>query len=133
MTRIAYRNTKPVAGGYVGINVPGLVAIVWLRDDAAVVDFAGWTGGTIVVVSALLRFAFTVRAARGCRRAHLRLPLTMAAIIALPGAFSLRMKIGQSACGLILIGVVVIVKGKHRRSLSAAKRLTAGPGSLPDR
>jgi hypothetical protein len=72
MTRIAYGSTKPLIGGFVGINV-------------------------------------------------------------LPGTFSLRMKIEQSACGLILIGVVVIVDGKDPRSLSAATRLTAGPGSLPDR
>jgi hypothetical protein len=87
MTRIAYRSANPLAGGYVGINGLGVVAIVVLRDDAAVVDFAGWTGGTIVVVSALLIFASTVRAARGCRRAYLRLRLAMAAIIALPGTF----------------------------------------------
>ena len=121
MTRIAYGNTKPVVGGYVGINVLGLVASVLLRDDVAVVDFVGWTRGTVVVVSALLMFASTVRAACGWRRAYLRLRLAMAAIIALPGTFSLRMKIEQSACGLILIGVVVIVDGKHRRSLFAAK------------
>ena len=122
-----------MAGGCVGINVPGRVAIVVLRDDAAVVDFAGWTRGTIVVVSALLMVGCAVGAARGCRRACLRLRLTMAAMLALPGAFSLPMKIEQSACGLIVIGVVVIVSGKDLRSLSAAKRLTAAPGSLRDR
>jgi hypothetical protein len=133
MSRIACRNMRPVVGGYAGINVPGLMAIVLLRDDAAVVGFAGWTRGTVVVVSALLMFASAVRAARGCRRGYLRLRVTVAAMLALRGAFWLRMKIEQSACGLIVIGVVVIVKGKHRRSLSAAIRLAAGPGSLPGR
>jgi hypothetical protein len=42
-------------------------------------------------------------------------------IIALPGTFPMWMKIEQGVCGLVLIGVVVLVNGKHIRSLFAAK------------
>jgi hypothetical protein len=45
----------------------------------------------------------------------------IAVIIALPGTFPLWMKIEQGVCGLILLGVVVIVNGRHLRSLFAAK------------
>ena len=45
----------------------------------------------------MLMFASAVRAARGCRRGYLRLRVTVAAMLALRGAFWLRMKIEQSA------------------------------------
>jgi hypothetical protein len=45
----------------------------------------------------------------------------IAVIIALPGTFPLWMKIEQGVCGLILLGVVVIVNGRRLRSLFAAK------------
>ena len=45
----------------------------------------------------------------------------IAVIIALPGTFPLWMKIVQGVCGLILLGVVVIVNGRRLRSLFAAK------------
>ena len=45
----------------------------------------------------------------------------IAVIIAVPGTFPLRMKIEQGVCGLILVGVVVLVNGKHLRSLFAVK------------
>ena len=47
--------------------------------------------------------------------------VAIAVIIALPGTFPLWMKIEQGVCGLILIGVAVIVNGRHMRSLFAAK------------
>jgi hypothetical protein len=58
--------------------------------------------------------------ARGSSGGYLRLRLVsaimlvaIAAIIALPGTFPLWMKIEQGVCGLLLLGVVVIVNGKH--------------------
>ena len=127
-TQIAFRSTELLVGGYTGISVLTLVAIVVLRNHAAVVNSAVWTHGTIVAASALLLFTFTVRAAAGSRRAYLRLRIAsavmvvaIAVIIALPGTFPLWMKIEQGVCGLLLIGVVVIVNGKHMQSLFAAK------------
>jgi archaellum biogenesis protein FlaJ (TadC family) len=76
-----------------------------------------------VVASALLTFSFTVRAARGSRRAFLRLRLISAimvvaivVIIALPGTFPVWMKIEQGGCGLLLLGVVGLVNGGHLRA-----------------
>lgn len=127
-TKIAFRSTELLVGGYAGISVLTLVAIVVLRNHAAVVNSAVWTHGTIVAASALLLFTFTVRAAAGSRRAYLRLRIAssvmvvaIAVIIALPGTFPLWMKIEQGVCGLLLIGVVAIVNGRHLRSLFAAK------------
>jgi len=38
-------------------------------------------------------------------------------IIALPGTFPLWMKFEQGVCGLLLLGVALIVNGKHLRSV----------------
>ncbi|WP_433445431.1 hypothetical protein [Nonomuraea sp. CA-141351] len=117
-----------LAGGYLGISVLTLVAVVLLRDDPSVVNDAVWVRGTIVVVSALMTFAFAVGTSRGSRRAYLRLRIISAVmvvaivvIIALPGLFPVWMKIEQGVCGLVLLGVVAIANGRHLRSLFATK------------
>jgi len=127
-TQKAFHSTKLLVGSYAGISVLTLVAIALLRNHATMVNSAVWTHGIIVAASALLLLTFTVRAAGGSRRAYLRLRIAssvmvvaIAVIIALPGTFPLWMKIEQGACGLILIGVVVIANGRHLRSLFAAK------------
>jgi hypothetical protein len=65
--------------------------------------------------------------ARGSRLGYLGLRLESAimfvaivVIIALPGLFPLWMKIEQGVCGLLLLGVVVVVNSKPLRSTFAA-------------
>jgi hypothetical protein len=127
-TLAAFRDVKRLVGCYLGVSVLTFVAIVLLRGHTAEVNSAVWTRGTIVVASSLLTFAFVVRAAQGSRRAFLRLRIVsaimvaaIAAIIAVPGTFPLWMKIEQGVCGLLLVGVVVLVNGKHLRSLFTVK------------
>jgi hypothetical protein len=43
--------------------------------------------------------------------------VAIAAIISVPGKFPLWMKVEQGVCGLLLIGVVVVVNGGHLRSV----------------
>jgi hypothetical protein len=126
-TQAAFRSVKALVGCYAGLSVLTLAAIVVLRNHTSDVNSAVWTRGVIVVASALLTFAFTVRAAGGSRRAYLRLRIVsavmvvaIAVIIALPGPFPLWMKIEQGVCGLLLLGVVLVVNGTHLRSLFAA-------------
>lgn len=122
-----FQRVKLLVGGYLALSVLSLVAIVLLRHDAAAVNSAVWTRGIIVTASALLMLAFTVRAARGSRRAYLRLRIVsavvvvaIAVIVSLPGTFPLWMKLEQGACGLLLLGVVAIVNSRPLRSLFAA-------------
>jgi hypothetical protein len=68
-TRTAFRSTELLVGGYTGISVLAL-AIVLLRNHATVVNSAVWTHGTIVAASALLLFAFAVRAVHDIHRDH---------------------------------------------------------------
>jgi hypothetical protein len=120
-------------GAYLTISALTLVAAFLLRGDPAVVNTAVWIRGTIVVASAILTLSFLIRAARGSRRAYLRLRIVsavmvvaIAVIVAVPGTFPLWMKIEQGACGLLLLGVVLLVNGKQLRSSFAGRSL---PGS----
>lgn len=124
----ALRNLKLFVSSYLGLSVVTLVAIILLRNNASVVNAAVWIRGTIVVASALLTFVFARRAARGHRKAFLRVRIisvimvvAIVTIISLPGTFPLWMKIEQGICGLLLLGVVVISNGKNLRSVFAAK------------
>jgi hypothetical protein len=127
-TRPAFRSVKALVGCYAGVSVLALLAIVLLRNHTADVNSAVWTRGTIVVVSALVTVALTLRAERGSRRAYLRLRIisavmvvAIAVIVSLPGTFPIWMKLEQGLCGLLLIGVVVLVNGKDVRSQFSAK------------
>ncbi|GAA3066112.1 hypothetical protein GCM10020000_57660 [Streptomyces olivoverticillatus] len=124
----AFRRVKALVGSYLALSVLTLAVIALLRNDAAVVNPAVWVRGTIVVGSALLTCAFAARTARGSRGAYRRLRIVsgvmviaIAAIIALPGMFPLWMKTEQAVCGLLLLGVVMVVNGRHLRSLFAAR------------
>jgi hypothetical protein len=119
----AFGNVKLLVFGYLAISLLTFVAIVLLRNDASAVNSAVWVRGTIVVASALLMSAFVRGAANGSRGAYRRLRLTSAAmvvaivvIISLPGTFPVWMKVEQGVCGLLLLGVVVIVNGRRLRS-----------------
>ena len=124
----AFRTLKLLVGGYLGLSVLTLVAIVLLRNHASIVNSAVWVRATIVVASALLTLSFTARTARGSRGGYRRLRIVSAVmlvaitvIIALPGPFPLWLKIEQGVCGLILLAVVIVVNGRHLRSVFAAR------------
>lgn len=126
-SRTALRSVQLLVGCYLAISVLTLVAIVLLRNNPAIVTTAVWIRGTIVTASALLTVFFATRMAQGSRLGYLGLRLESAimfvaivVIIALPGLFPLWMKIEQGVCGLLLLGVVVVVNGKHLRSTFAA-------------
>lgn len=123
------RLVRLLVGCYLGISVLTVVAIALLRNHTAEVNSAVWTRGTIVAAVALLTYVFATRAARGHRRAYLRLRIVtaiqvvaIAVIIALPGTFPLWLKIEQGGCGILLIGVVGAVNTKHVRALFDPER-----------
>ncbi|MEU4196693.1 hypothetical protein AB0E69_32645 [Kribbella sp. NPDC026611] len=120
----ALRSVQLLVTGYLAVSVLTLVAIIALRNHSSVVTDTVWTRGTIVVASSVLTFLFARRAARGSRRGYLRLRIVSAVmlvaivvIIALPGVFPVWMRIEQGVCGLLLLGVVLLVNGKHLRSV----------------
>jgi hypothetical protein len=122
----ALRALKLLVGAYLGLSILTVGAIVVLRGDPAIVNDAAWIRGTIVFLASALMFVFAVRAVGGSRKAFLRVRImstimvvAIAVIIALPGTFPVWLKLEQAVCGLILIGVVVLVNGRRLRSLFA--------------
>ncbi|WP_427887282.1 hypothetical protein ACQHIV_30375 [Kribbella sp. GL6] len=120
----ALRSVQLLVTGYVAISVLTLIAIIVLRNHSTVVNAAVWIRGTIVVGSSLLTFLFARSAAKGSHRGYLRLRIVSAVmlvaivvIIALPGTFPLWMKGEQAVCGLLLLGVTLVVNSKHLRSV----------------
>jgi hypothetical protein len=70
---------------------------------------------------------FADRAAKGRGGSYRRLRLVslimvvaIVAVIVLPGAFPVWLKVEQGVCGLILLGVVLVVNSKPMRSVFAA-------------
>lgn len=127
-TQAMFRSVKLLIGCYLGLSVLTLVAAFLLRNNAAIVPPAVWIRGTIVAASALLTTLFAAQMARGSSSGYLRLRIVSAVmlvaivtIIMLPGLFPLWMKIEQGVCGLLLLGVVVVVNGKQLRSTFATR------------
>ena len=112
---------------YLGISVLTIVAIIPLHN-AAIDPASVWVRGLIVILHAGVTLAFAARMARGSRVGYNLLRLSsagmvvaIAVILALPDDFPLWFKIEQGICGLLLLGVVVLVNGKRLRSAFATK------------
>ncbi|QWF79483.1 hypothetical protein [Amycolatopsis sp. CA-230715] len=123
-TLALFRGVRILVGCYVVLSVLTLLAAYLMRDDAAMVNDAVWVRGGIVALTSLLMLFFAVGTGRGRPRAYLRLRIVsavmvvaIAVIVALPGFLPLWMRIEQGVCGLLLIGVVVLVNGGHLRSV----------------
>jgi hypothetical protein len=119
----AFRTVRTLVAGYLALSVLTVVAVVILRHHASIVTDAVWVRTIIVVGSAALMTTFAARAARGHGRSYLRLRLVsaimlvaIAVIIAIPGDFPVWLKVEQGACGLLLLGVALVVNGKHLRT-----------------
>jgi hypothetical protein len=125
-SRKAFQTIRMLTGGYLVLSVLTIAVSALLRNHTALVNSAVWIRGTIVVISAAFTYTFGARAARGSRGAYRRLRIVatvmvaaITVIIALPGTFPLWMKTEQAICGLLLLGVVVVVNGRHLRSAFA--------------
>lgn len=112
---------------YLGISVLTIVAIIPLHN-AAIDPASVWVRGIIVILHAGFMLAFAARMARGSRVGYTLLRLSdagmvvaIAVILALPDDFPLWFKIEQGVCGLLLLGVLVLVNGKRLRSAFATK------------
>jgi hypothetical protein len=119
---------KLLVGAYLTVAVLTMVAVVLLRDEKAIVNDAVWVRGTIVVLSAAMLFLFATRAAHGSRGAYRRVRVLSAvmvvaivAIIAVPGPFPAWMKIDQAVCGVLLLGVALLVNRHDMRARFATK------------
>lgn len=122
------RRVKVLALSYFGISILTLVAIPVFRNNPVMVTPAVWVRGSIVVASSVVMTSFVFQMARGRSRAYLRLRLVSAImlvavviIIAIPGDFPLWMKLEQGICGVLLLGICIIVNGKQLRRAYRAR------------
>ncbi|MGV9301205.1 hypothetical protein [Amycolatopsis sp. NPDC003676] len=118
------RAVRALTGAYLALSVLTLGAIFLLRNDPSMVTDVVWVRATIVAASALLTFLFARSAARGSKRGLLRLRIVSAVmtvaiivIVSIPGFLPLWVRLEQGVCGLLLLGVVVLVNGRPVRSL----------------
>jgi O-antigen/teichoic acid export membrane protein len=119
----SFRRARLLLALYLGLSVATVLALVPLSHRAGMVNPAVWVRGTIVAASAALMIVFAARAARGSRRALLRLRIISAivlvaivVIVALPGTFPVWFKSEQATCGLLLAGVVALINSRAVRT-----------------
>lgn len=125
-TLAAFRNVKVLVGGYLVISLLTLAAIILLRNNAAIAPASVWVRGFIVILHARITLAFAARMARGSRVGYTLLRLSsvamlvaIAVILAIPGDFPLWFKIDQGICGVLLLGVIIILLNKQVHSVFA--------------
>ncbi|WP_163506436.1 hypothetical protein [Fodinicola acaciae] len=123
MLKSRFRPVIGLVAGYVVVSFLALVVAVIWSDNPALVTDAVWIRGGIVAATSLLMLLFTVRAARASKRDFLRLRIVsavmvvaIAVLVSIPGFLPLWMRLEQGLCGLLLLGVVVLVNRKSMRS-----------------
>ncbi|HEY2277727.1 MAG TPA: hypothetical protein VGI00_05190 [Streptosporangiaceae bacterium] len=126
--REPFRVIKGLLLGYLAIGVAALVAVILLRNHPAEVNGPAWVRSIIVVATALILLSAATLASRGSRGAFLRLRIisivttvAIVVIVALPGTFPVWLKIEQSVCGVLMLGVALLANGRAARSRLAAR------------
>lgn len=119
----AFRIIRAFVACYLGIGVVALAATCILRNNSTLVNGEVWGRSITVILSAGLLLLLTYRASRGVPRAYRRLrivsalvPIAILVLLVTPGTYPLWVKLEQAACGLVLVGVAVIVNGRHLRA-----------------
>ncbi|MEE1788765.1 hypothetical protein PUR71_38570 [Streptomyces sp. SP17BM10] len=123
----AFRTVRRLLAAYLAVSLGTMAAIVALAAHPDLVNVAVWIRGSAVAASSLITLVLAAKAAGGSTGAFRRLRIISTAmlvaivvIIAMPGTFPLWMKAEQALCGALLLGVAVILNGRHLRTLFAA-------------
>lgn len=122
------RRVRGLVGWYVVLSLLTLGGVVVLHDDPVAATDAVWVRVVIVAATSLLMASFAAGAARGGRRAYMRLRIAsgvmlavVAVVVALPRAFPGWLRWEQAGCGVLLAGVVALVNGGRLRAAFAAR------------
>ena len=122
-TREPFRAIKGLLLGYLGIGIAALLAVILLRSHPAEVNGAAWVRSIIVVGTALILLSAAILAGRGSRGAFLRLRIisivttvAIVVVVALPGTFPVWLKVEQSGCGVLMLGVALLANGRAARA-----------------
>ena len=125
--REPFRVIKGLLLGYLGIGIAALVAVILLRNHPAEVNGPAWVRSIVVVATALILLSAATLASRGSRGAFLRLRIisivttvAIVVIVVLPGTFPVWLKVEQSVCGVLMLGVALLANGRTARARFAA-------------
>jgi hypothetical protein len=123
-TKAAFRAIRVLVSCYLAISLAAVVVLAVLHDHPSAATQDAWVHGIIVAVTAVLMMTFALRTTGGNASAYRRLRIAsgvmLAAIVVItviPGDFPLWMKLEGGLCGLLLLGVVIVVNGKHLRKV----------------
>ena len=126
-TKAAFRAITLLVSCYLAITLAAVVVLAVLHGNASVATQDAWVHGIIVAVTAVLMMTFAMRTSRGNAAAYRRLRIATAVMLAaivvislVPGDLPVWMKLEGGVCGLLLLGVVIIVNGKQLRSVFAS-------------
>lgn len=126
-TKAAFRAITALVGSYLAISIAAVVVLAVLHSHTAVATKDAWVHGIIVAVTAVLMMTYALRTTKGKAPAYRRLRIasgvmlaTIIVITLIPGDFPAWMKFEGAVCGLLLLGVVIVVNGKQLRSVFAS-------------
>lgn len=122
--RSTFFTVKVLVNIYLCIRLVTLPVLYAIRNNPKLATQDAWVHGIIVGATALLTAYFMIQFTRGSRRGYLRLRiisaimlLAIVIIIAIPGLFPLWMKITECVCGLLMLGIALIINDKYVRSI----------------
>ncbi|MEU4335949.1 hypothetical protein AB0F59_15225 [Micromonospora lupini] len=118
------------------ISVSTVVAVVFMRHNAALVTTAVWIRTPLVAASAGVLLLLSRRAAAGHRSSFRRLRIiavvvlaAIVGVVAWPGAFPVWLRIEQAVCGVFVASVVVRT---NLRGVRSAMQASSGePAAAP--
>ena len=127
-TRAAFRRIEILFSGYLVLSALTVLAAFILLGDSAAMSRSVWIRGSVALASAIILLLSALSAARGSAQAYLRVRLISAiavvpivVVITIPDTIPVLMKIEQGICGLLLLGVVVLVNSRHLREAFGRK------------
>jgi hypothetical protein len=125
------RTPRLLIAAYLVLSLATLVVAVLLRHHANLVNDAVWVRATIVVASAAVCNWLAARGdVRRLRIIAIVMTVAIAVIVSVPLPFPLWLKLEQIACGLLLIGVVLTLRGRQAAKGGADD---VGLGRVPER
>lgn len=114
--RKAFRPIVVLGSTFAAVSAAMIVFLSGVSAAGSGVDSAVWVRCSLVLGSAIIVLSFAVTAARGSRRAWVRLrivgPVIVAAvvvIVSIPGFLPDWVRLEQAACGILLLPVAILV------------------------
>lgn len=114
---------KGLLTAYVAVCALTVLGEIAAAATGVVIGSGSWIRTSVVLAVSVITVRIARAALRGSARSYLRLRILTAAqlvavavIVALPGAFPVWLRVEQTVCGLVLLGLVVVLNGARMRA-----------------